>query len=436
MYEEFFNVFNVSIIASWLILAIIAARLLLKKAPRWIIVLLWGLAAIRLVVPFPMLEIQTPVSLIPSAKTISPTSGSEEIYVHSGFNVIDNALNTTLVNNSFIEDSSETISNIIDICIKLWIIGIITCLSYTFISFIVFKLKLRASIPYEKNIWLSDYISAPFIIGIIKPQIYLPSNIDKQDIENVLAHECAHIKRKDHVWKLIGFIITSVYWFNPVIWIAYNLFCKDIEIACDEKVVSKLELPLRKSYANSLVSLSLPKKMLYSCPLSFSTLGVKERVEKVVFYRKPSLYVFIVSIVVFSFIGLCFLTNPGIAEGKVDNVEINTDKNSVYSEEDINSAIDVVIKDFKHYRGCEMTDIRYGSDGSESYNIEGFKHSAETLGIDPENAEYMVLYVTFECYDNTEGSSAAFNLGEYKWEWELTREKGTKQWIIVNHGDG
>ena len=310
MEAVFLKLLNMSITASWLVLAVIVLRLLLKKAPKSIAVIMWALVAVRLVCPF---SFESVLSLIPSAETIpSYTIYSDTPTIQSGISTINQAVNPVIAQ-SF-EPYNNVGINLVPIITYnasiVWIVGISLMLAYTIISYLVIYKKVREAAHFKGNIWMCDRIDTPFILGVFKPRIYLPSNINEQDIQYVLAHEQAHLKRYDHIWKPLGFLLLTIYWFNPFLWIAYILLCRDIELACDEKVLGTLGHAIKKPYSNALINCSVPRKVIAACPLAFGEIGIKSRIKSVLNYKKPAFWVIVVAITASIILAVCFLTNP------------------------------------------------------------------------------------------------------------------------------
>lgn len=310
MEAVFIKVLNMSISAGWLILAVMLLRLLLKKAPKWISVVLWGLVGLRLVLPF---SLQSVFSLIPSAEVISPSIGyAQHPEINSGVSVIDNAVNPTL--GTSLAATPMNSVNPMQIVLYLgglvWVSGIVILLLYGLISYLRLRRKVTEAIPYEKNTWLCDQVKTPFILGVFHPRIYLPSGLNEKETAYVLAHERAHLKRKDHLWKPLGFLLLTVYWFNPLVWVAYILLCRDIEAACDEKVISDMAMAEKKAYANALVSCSMQRRLILACPLAFGEVGVKERVKGVLNYRKPAFWIILIAIIACIVLAVCLMTDP------------------------------------------------------------------------------------------------------------------------------
>ena len=310
MNELFLKIVNMSISASWLVLAVLILRFVLKKAPKWINVLLWGIVAIRLICPF---SFESPLSLIPSAETIPLNIGMDSTpTINSGISAINNAVNSIISqsNTPMAGASINPLQITIGIYEYIWIFGMIALALYTAISYWRLHRKVDTAVRYKDNIFQSENVSSPFVLGIIKPRIYLPFNMNGQDLEHVVAHEQAHIHRKDHWWKPLGFLLLMIHWFNPLMWLAYVLLCRDIELACDEKVIKELCNEQRGDYTQALVACSVNRRMIAACPLAFGEVSVKERVKSVMNYKKPAFWVIIISVIVCVGVAVCFLTNP------------------------------------------------------------------------------------------------------------------------------
>ena len=310
MNELFLKIINMSISASWLVLAVLILRFVLKKAPKWINVLLWGIVAIRLICPF---SFESTLSLIPSAETIPLNIGMDTTpTINSGISAINNAVNPIISqsNTPMAGASINPLQITIGIYEYIWIFGMIALALYTAISYWRLRRKVDTAVRYKDNIFQSENVSFPFVLGIIKPRIYLPFKMNGQYLEYVVAHEQAHICRKDHWWKPLGFLLLMIHWFNPLMWLAYVLLCRDIELACDEKVIKELGNEQRGDYTQALVACSVNRRMIAACPLTFGEVGVKERVKSVMNYKKPAFWVIIISVIVCVGVAVCFLTNP------------------------------------------------------------------------------------------------------------------------------
>ena len=333
----FLTALNISITATYLILAVLLLRLLLKKAPKWVTCLLWGIVALRLIMPF---SIESEISLIPSSQTITVSKSENSQYeINTGIDTFDNTINQIIIqnpNNSTtppVTNNQETNNNVsnapatpqqsnekaslFDILFIVWVAGIVAMLIFSAVSYIRIYKNVRASVLYRDNIYYCDSIDSPFILGIIKPKIYIPSEIDENSLNYVVEHETAHLKRRDHLWKPFAFILLSIYWFNPFIWLSYILLCRDIESACDEKVIKDMSNEYKKGYSTALLNCSVHRRMISACPVAFGEVGVKTRIKSVLNYKKPAFWIIVVAIVTSIAVAVCFLTNPKKKE-KVD----------------------------------------------------------------------------------------------------------------------
>ena len=307
----FLKLLNLSISASWLVLVVLVLRLVLKRAPKWVDVLLWGMVALRLMLPF---SIESALSLIPSAETLSPevVRFDPAPTITSGVEFIDNAVNPSL-SESFAAAPLASV-NLLYVWTYLagwvWLIGLAAMLLYALVSYLRLRRRVSASIPLRENIYVCDEVASPFILGILRPRIYLPSALDEAQRGSVLSHERAHLARRDHWWKPLGFALLAVYWFNPLLWLAYTLLCRDIELACDERVLCGMDAGQVKDYSSALLACSVPRRMLAACPLAFGEVGVGARVKNALRYKKPAFWVVAASVAVCVVVAVCFLTNP------------------------------------------------------------------------------------------------------------------------------
>ena len=310
MSDLFLKIVNMSISASWLVVAVLILRLVLKKAPKWVNVLLWGIVAVRLICPF---SFESALSLIPSAETFPEKIISGPSFdVQTGITPIDNRINDYLGDRYFegVTVPTNNGNNVMTILTIVWIIGILLLATYTIISYWRLNREIDTAVRYKDNIFQSENVSSPFVLGIINPRIYLPFSMNEQDMEHVVAHEQAHIRRKDHWWKPLGFLLLTIHWFNPLMWLAYVLLCRDIELACDEKVIKGLSNEQRADYTQALVACSVNRRMIAACPLAFGEVGVKDRVKSVMNYKKPAFWIIILAVIACVIVAVCFLTNP------------------------------------------------------------------------------------------------------------------------------
>ena len=332
MSEIFLKIINMSISASYIVLAVLLLRLLLKKAPKWIPVVLWGIVAVRLVCPF---SIESVLSLIPSSEVVSPTIMTDKTpTINTGIPIINSTLNP-VISESFTPnpgDSANPLQIWIPVLTTIWIVGMVALLIYTVISFAKVKRKIGTAVLLRDNIYQSENVVSPFVLGIIKPKIYLPFNMNEKDMEHVVAHEMAHIRRKDHLWKPLGFLLLTLHWFNPLMWLGYVLLCRDIELACDEKVIKELDHDARADYSQALLTCTVNRRMIAACPLAFGEVGVKDRVKSVLNYKKPAFWIIIAAVVACVVVAVCFLTNPPQKDddSMSPHGEIYTDYEGVY----------------------------------------------------------------------------------------------------------
>ena len=310
MSAVFLKIVNMSIAASWLVLTVLLLRLVLKKAPKWVFVLLWGFVAVRLLCPF---SIESVVSLIPSAQTIRPEIMLDRTpEIATGIGSLDTVLNP-IITDSFAPEplaSANPLQIWIPVWGNLWVLGILGMLLYTAISYILLRRKVATAVLLRDNIYRSEFVVSPFVLGVFRPRIYLPFEMDGGVLTHVISHEKAHIQRRDHLWKPFGFLILSLHWFNPLIWLGYILLCRDIELACDEKVIREMDSHSKADYTEALVSCSIHRRSIAACPLAFGEVSVKSRVKSVLHYRKPTLWILLAAILICVAVAVCFLTDP------------------------------------------------------------------------------------------------------------------------------
>lgn len=332
MANFFLEIANMSITASYLIVAVIVLRLVLTKAPKWIRGILWGLVGIRLVVPF---SFESMFSLLPGKSPIftenvqGGTTGTD-VGVSSMLDFSTSAgaapQSTDVVGTlAPMEEAVQTASILwTDILAVVWLVGMIVMFAYCIVSYIRLKRRMADAVIYRGGkyaIYQSKKVASPFVLGFFSPQIFLPFEIDATDMECVIAHEKAHITRKDHWIKPIAFMILSFYWFNPLVWVAYILLCRDIELACDEKVIKEMGEGHKKAYSEALLKCSMPGRMISACPLAFGEVGVKKRIVNVLNYKKPAFWIILVSLLLCVVVAVCFMTKPKTEGEKNSPVE-------------------------------------------------------------------------------------------------------------------
>ncbi len=309
---------NLSITASYLVAAVLILRLVLRRAPRWMFCLLWGLVALRLVCP---ISVESALSLIPSAEplpreilyTAAPertggvTEGIGDVGEAGGFvNLapLDTAPAAPVENG---ESHTRIWSFVLS---RVWAAGMAAMLFYGVICYFLVHRRVAEATRLRGNIWQSEAIDSPFVLGLFRPMIYVTYKMEERDLEYVLAHEQAHIRRGDHWWKPLGFALLAVYWFNPLLWAAYMVFCRDIETACDEKVIRSMGKEGRQAYSRALLHCGVRRRSIAACPLAFGEIGVKERIKAVMNYRKPAFWVILLAFAAIGVAAVCLLTNP------------------------------------------------------------------------------------------------------------------------------
>ncbi len=317
MDDVFLKLVNLSISASWLILAVLVLRVVLKKAPKWVMPLLWGVVALRLVCLF---SIESALSLIPSAETIP-----SEIVTETREPVLYEQATLDIVTNPTLPSAAEVPVGVsrqqaqvdFNIYSVLWLAGMAALLVHALVSAGKLKRKLATAILLRDNIYESEFVDSPFVFGVVKPNIYLPMHMDEGTAAYVIAHERAHLARRDHWWKVLGYLVLALHWFNPLVWVAYILFCRDIELACDEKVVKGLDGAARADYSQALLSCAAPKRAVAACPLAFGEGNIKTRVKSALHYKKPAFWVAAAAVLAVVIVAVCFLTNPRSERGSL-----------------------------------------------------------------------------------------------------------------------
>lgn len=338
MDDVFLKLVNLSISASWLILTALVLRFVLKKAPKWVMPLLWGVVALRLVCLF---SIESALSLIPSAETIP-----SEIVTETREPVLYEQATLDIVTNPTLPPAAEVPVGVsrqqaqvdFNIYSVLWLAGMAALLVHALVSAGKLKRKLATAILLRDNIYESEFVDSPFVFGVVKPNIYLPMHMDEGTAAYVIAHERAHLARRDHWWKVLGYLVLALHWFNPLVWVAYILFCRDIELACDERVVKGLDGAARADYSQALLSCAAPGRAVAACPLAFGEGNIKTRVKSALHYKKPAFWVAAAAVLAVVIMAVCFLTNPrsdidaetllGTSSGKITRVSVAMEETS------------------------------------------------------------------------------------------------------------
>ena len=384
----FLNVFNRSLAAGWLILAVIVVRFLLKKAPRRLSCVLWAVVAVRLLCPF---FPASSFSLIPSGETISAEAVrfAPAPAIDSGIPALNEALNP-MIGERFAPAPGTSVNPLYiwtAVAGIVWLVGVAVMAGYALLGSLRMRSVVREAVPLESgaalpdNVWLCDAVRSPFILGIVRPKIYLPSGITREQMLCILAHEQAHVERLDHCLKPFGWLLLSVYWFHPLVWIAYMLFCRDLELACDEKVVGGMDLDGRKAYSHALLACSLQRKMIFSYPLAFGEIGVRERVKGILHYRKPAGWLAAVAVLACAAVAVCFLTDP---KEKADDSKIRY-LDQWYSRSDLSAE---TIAWLEWYNGLSAEEqLAVSSVPHDLYDLAGYGGRAD-VAVETVDAEH------------------------------------------------
>ena len=311
--------------AGYVILAVIVLRLLFRKSPRWVMGILWALVAIRLICP---IVVESPFSVVPKGplfdKETSNLKSEQEVQQinnlpdqnqTAGKQVAEIKEHTAKQDETkdFWTDKRKTDSK--KMLSTIWLLGMLVLTGYGIFGSLRVEYQLRFAVPVEQQIWECDTIHTSFLWGLFHPRIYLPSGMNEETKRYVIRHERAHQKRGDHWWKVIGYVLLVIYWFQPLMWIAYWIFGRDIEYACDEHVIGNLSFAERKEYAQALLLCGSGRSRRLAGPLAFGGLGVKPRIKNVLSYQKPGRGKIAISLLVCVVVSVCFLTNPKDVNG-------------------------------------------------------------------------------------------------------------------------
>ncbi|MBQ6067845.1 MAG: hypothetical protein IJK89_13625 [Clostridia bacterium] len=308
----FLTLLNMSVTAGVTALAVMLARAAFKKLPKWLTCLLWVPVGLRLALPFTW---ESALSLIPRASTVretvgqftetagtaspAPVAGSTEYFAVSNF-----------IPPTPVSVPAAKPFDWLSLFTAIWLAGAAAMLCYLIVSALLLKRRVGACVETEPGVFVADGLASPFVLGVFRPKIYLPPSLDAAQREMILAHERAHLKRRDHLIKPLAFLLLSVYWFNPVLWVAYALLCRDIELACDERVIRDMDREDRAFYSRTLLDCGRQRKSIAACPVAFGEVGVKERVKNVLNYKKPAFWIILIAVIAGIALAVCFLTDP------------------------------------------------------------------------------------------------------------------------------
>lgn len=358
MGDIFLSLLNISITAGWLILAVILLRFLFKKAPKTLNFILWALVALRLIFPF---SIESALSLIPSAEPVHESSYSADISLDSGISAVDAPVNS-LINSGYNAVQNEKGIDIAEICGIIWAVGLAAMLTYFAVSYLRVKKQTAAKINLRDNIFVCDDVNSPFILGVFRPKIILPSGLSDEQAEYVIRHEKAHLRHRDNLWKPLGYALLAVYWFNPLVWAAYLLLCRDIELACDERVIKNMDKDSVAGYSQALLDCVSNKRTILVCPVAFGEVATKERVKNVLNYKKPAFWIIIIAVIACIAAAVCFMTNP--IKTKLTFIDtLDKDCEKILSYFDAENATEEILNDLK------KIDLYYERPDFDSLNL-------------------------------------------------------------------
>jgi len=382
MDKLFLQILNMSLTAGYVILFVMLARLILKKAPKIFSYVLWIAVLFRLVCPFSFKSI---FSLIPSAETIQPQLIDQNtLSISSGIAAIDLPVNDYFRGNysEGVTVAEGTMRNAALIFSVIWLAGIAVLLLYSVISLLRLHSTLVGSVKYKGNIYFADRIVSPFVLGIIRPKIYLPSALSAEEQDYVLLHEQTHIKRFDHIFKLVMFFAVAVHWFNPLAWLAYVLFTKDMEMSCDESVMKNMNTDIRTKYSASLLSLATGKKIISAAPLAFGEGNTTKRIKNVMNYKKPALWIIIIAVIAVGIIGIALAANPIDSDENLDTDGASPSVSELYFPDVPDTVLayanDYISREIVYYEndcGYKITDGKITSLSAISTGTAGLKHS-------------------------------------------------------------
>lgn len=415
--EIFLNLINMSISASWLILVILSVRLIFRRIPKSTVCFLWILSAARLVIPF---SFESVLSLIPSEETISmETVKSNKFVVSSGIRAVDTTVNDYM--GDIYYEGVTFASNFKEIALSfatvIWLIVMSALIIFTVVSFIRTKRRVFSAVRIKDNIYFCDGISSPFVFGIFKPKIYLPFNICESDTEYVIAHESAHIRRLDYLTRPLWFLILCIHWFNPLVWVAYVCFCRDTELACDERAIKAFSVGQLKEYSEALLRCSTKDRLLIS-PVAFGEVGLKERIINIKKYKKPAVWVSVLCVVTIIIVSIFFMTNPaGVPLGAIESGgSIETNAHIVTVSNTRGSAVFTDKEEIEHIL-------------EEADNIKISKTEISDIrDIDTESYEN-ILKVTYNSYDSQLTTEYLFS-SDFSYVWRQNSVKPTKRYRV------
>ncbi len=392
MKELFIQLLNMSIVADWLILAVIVFRFAFRKAPKWIVGILWCLVGVRLMCPF---SVKSALSFVPTAEMFAIED--EQVVVSTGIGNVDETLNAYLMQaytegeGGITEDTHLLSENVATVLLYVWVAGIAVILISGIVSYIRLKACVGDAVRREEGVYMTERLVTPFVFGVFKPTVYVPYRLSDEQLECVIMHERAHISRKDYIVKPIGYVLLAVYWFNPLVWVAYIMLSHDIELACDERVIRSLGFSKKKIYSQTLLELSALRNMGIACPVAFAEVGVRERIVNVMNLKKTKKGLMAGAIVVAIIVAVGFMSDPA----KAENSKTQADSTS---EAATSTGVSAVEKTEPTIEPVMESAVLKSENSKE--NGEVAKTSAAETSADPENS-------------NTYGQGAGISLPKF-----------------------
>lgn len=373
MKELFLKLVEMSLSAGWLVLAVVGLRLILRRMPKNLFCLLWGLVALRLIFPF---SVESVFSLIPSGgDTVTyHTPRFDVTQVETGVSFVDETVRA-MIGEEF-PVLRRPRFDLSQIAAVIWLVGIALFLLYGVVSYLRMRGRVAEALPVEEGVYRCETVDGPFILGIFRPRIYVPARMDEETFHYAILHERTHLRRLDHLVKPLAFVFLAVYWFHPLLWVAYALLCRDMEAACDQRVLRDMDDNERRGYASALLVCGVDRKSLAACPVAFGETNVKSRIKGVLSYKKPTLWILLVAIVLLGVIVVCFLTEPQ-EEMKAYKPVIY-----LYPEEETACSVELVLEG-----ELTCTYPAYGEEGWQRFTA----HPDGTL-IFEDGGEYYCLY--------------------------------------------
>ena len=429
----FITILNMSITASVVALAVMLVRIPLKKAPKIFSYALWGVVLFRLICP---ISIASSLSFMPTSSTAIPQNivSSQNPAIRTGLQFVDapiNAVIGTTITPIIQDNNTSPIYMFLEIAGYVWLIGFAIMTLFAIISYVRLKRRVYYATLIRDNIFETDRINTPFVLGFINPKIYVPIGLDTSQHEYILKHEQTHIKRLDYIIKPFAFIVFALHWFNPFMWVAYILMAKDIEMSCDEAVLRNTDKDIRSAYSSTLYNLSVKRSILLS-PLAFGESNAKSRIRNVVHFKKPSTLLIIISCLFMSIFLLGFSLNK-VAIGVTDNVEIRYDNSTTFNENEIKSAINTVLLEFEDFKGCDLIRLWYDESASKSQTeiYMSYGHGSSN-GVEQEN----VIVLLSDFYVDSSGGDGSFNPDTTysNWMWILIRDSKVDKWTVDDWG--